>query len=170
MQTHLDIIFLCVTQVRAYYIFVCNISMDKKYLIPYSCVTNVQTLHIYFIIRIFNGCELRIENSVTTVTVQHREVCVFRVTTPKKLGRVGRDFFFNKCGLFCKRHLSMTLRKAYSDTKMFPPPIWSNSNNDSLDRLELLLNMSTQNSFHKLSQKQERDKPAYYKYNCDCIL
>ena len=44
--------------------------------------------------------------------------CVFRVTAPKKLGRVGRDFlfflfiyfffffFFNKCGLFCKRHLS----------------------------------------------------------------
>ena len=34
-----------------------------------------QILHIFFIIRIFNGCELRIENSVTTVTVQHREVC-----------------------------------------------------------------------------------------------
>ena len=49
--------------------------MDKKYLIPYSCVTNVRTLHIYFIIRIFNGCELRFENSVTTVTVQHREAC-----------------------------------------------------------------------------------------------
>ena len=32
-------------------------------------------LHVYFIIRIYNGCELRIENSVTTVTVQHREAC-----------------------------------------------------------------------------------------------
>ena len=40
---------------------------------------------------------------------------MFRVTTPKMLGRVGRDFyyffyfiffFFNKCGLFCQRHLS----------------------------------------------------------------
>ena len=49
MQTHLEIIFLC--------------------------VTNVRPLHIFFIIRIFNGCELRIENSVTTVTVQHREAC-----------------------------------------------------------------------------------------------
>ena len=42
-------------------------------------------------------------------------MCVFRVTTAKKIGREGRDifffffffFFFNKCGLFCKRHLSM---------------------------------------------------------------
>ena len=33
-------------------------------------------------------------------------------------------------------------------------PIWNNSNNDSLDILELLLNTSTQNSFHELSQKQ----------------
>ena len=41
----------------------------------YPCVTNVRTLHIYFIIRIFNGCELRIENSVTTVIVRHGEVC-----------------------------------------------------------------------------------------------
>ena len=49
--------------------------MDKKYLIPYSCVTNVRTLFIYFIIRIFNGCELCIENSVTTVTVQHCKAC-----------------------------------------------------------------------------------------------
>ena len=49
--------------------------MDKKYFIPYSCVTNVRTLHIYFIIRIFNGCELLIENSVTPVTVQHRKAC-----------------------------------------------------------------------------------------------
>ena len=49
--------------------------MDKKYLISYSCVKIVRTLHIYFIIRIFNGCELRIENSVTTVTVQHRKAC-----------------------------------------------------------------------------------------------
>ena len=47
--------------------------MDKN--ISYSCVTNVRTLNIYFIIRIFNGYELRIENSVTTVTVQHREAC-----------------------------------------------------------------------------------------------
>ena len=75
VQTHLDIIFLCVTKIRPYYIFVCNESMDKKYLIPYSCVTNVRTLHIYFIIRILNGCKLRIENSVTMVTVQHREAC-----------------------------------------------------------------------------------------------
>ena len=29
----------------------------------------------YFIIRIFNGYELLIENSLTTVTVQHREAC-----------------------------------------------------------------------------------------------
>ena len=47
--------------------------MDKN--VSYSCVTNDRTYHIYFIIRIFNGCELWIENSVTTVTVQHREVC-----------------------------------------------------------------------------------------------
>ena len=53
---------------------------------------------------------------------------------------------------------------------MFSPPIWNNSNNDSLDILELLLNTSKQNGFHELSQKQERDKSAYYKYNCDCIL
>ena len=53
---------------------------------------------------------------------------------------------------------------------MFPPPIWNNSNNDSLDILELSLKTSTQNSFHELNQKQERDKSAYYKYNCDCIL
>ena len=44
-------------------------------LIPYSCVTNVRTLNIHFIIRIFNGCELRTDNSVTTVTVQHRKAC-----------------------------------------------------------------------------------------------
>ena len=43
--------------------------------VSYSCVTNVRTLHIYFIIRVFNSCELRIENYVTTVTVQHREAC-----------------------------------------------------------------------------------------------
>ena len=49
-------------------------------------------------------------------------------------------------------------------------PIWNNSNNDSVDILELLLNTSTQNSFHELSQKQERVKSAYYKNNCDCIL
>ena len=47
--------------------------MDKAIL--YSCVINVRTLHIFFIIRIFNGCELRIKNSVTTVTVQHRDAC-----------------------------------------------------------------------------------------------
>ena len=73
MQTHLDIIFLCVTWVRLYYIFVCNTSMDKN--ISYSCVTNVRTSHIFFILRIFNGCELRIENSVMTVTVQLAERC-----------------------------------------------------------------------------------------------
>ena len=33
VQTHLAIKFLCVTYVRPYYIFVCNISIDKKYLI-----------------------------------------------------------------------------------------------------------------------------------------
>ena len=46
--------------------------------ISYSCVTNVRTLHIFvciFIIKIFNGCEVRIENSVTRVTVRHREAC-----------------------------------------------------------------------------------------------
>ena len=69
----LDIIFLCITEFRPYYFFVCNIRMDKN--ISFSCVTNVRTLHIYFIIRFFNDCELRIENSVTTVTVQHREAC-----------------------------------------------------------------------------------------------
>ena len=47
--------------------------MDKKYFV--FCVTNVRTLHIYFIIRIVHGCELQIENSVTMVTVQHREAC-----------------------------------------------------------------------------------------------
>ena len=43
----------------------------------------------------------------------NKKVCAFRVSTPKKLGRVGRDLFyfilfifFNKCGLFYKRHLS----------------------------------------------------------------
>ena len=42
----------------------------------------------------------------------NKKICVFRVTTPKKLGRVGRDliffffFFTNECGLFCKQHLS----------------------------------------------------------------
>ena len=71
-------IYICKT-------FVCNIGsailhfcMYKKVWtknISYSCVTNVRTLHIFFIIRIFNSCELRIENSVTTVTVQHREAC-----------------------------------------------------------------------------------------------
>ena len=28
------------------------------------------------IIRIFNGCEVRTENSVTRVTVRHREACL----------------------------------------------------------------------------------------------
>ena len=54
--------------------------------------------------------------------------------------------------------LQMTLRKACSDTKMFPPPIWNNSNNDSLDILELSLNTSTQNSFHDLSKKKKKKK------------
>ena len=45
---------------------------------------------------------------------------------------------------------------------MFPLPIWNNSNNDGLDILELSLNTSKQKSFHELSQKQERDKSAYY--------
>ena len=53
--------------------FVCNISMDKN--ISCSCVTNVRTLHTSFIISVFNGSEVRIENSVTTVTVQHHEAC-----------------------------------------------------------------------------------------------
>ena len=72
----INIIFLCVTYVRPYYIFVCNISTDKN--ISYLCVTNVRTLHIFlciFIIRIFNGCEVRIENFVTRVVVRHREAC-----------------------------------------------------------------------------------------------
>ena len=44
-------------------------------------LTNVRTLHVFFIIfflnlsiEIINGCEVRIENSVTRVTVRHREV------------------------------------------------------------------------------------------------
>ena len=41
----------------------------------YLCVTNVRTLHIFFIIRTFNGCEVGIENSDTRVTVRHREAC-----------------------------------------------------------------------------------------------
>ena len=152
---------------------------------------------------------------------------MFRVTTLKKLGRVGRDvfyyyyyfffffffFFFKKCDLFCKRHLSrydhilmfwnnfvyvilypaqgvtlpaqhlqltslskgqhslqMTLRKACSDTKMFPPSIWNNSNNDSLDTFGTFIEHVKTKHLSLLSQKQERDKSAYYKYNCDCIL
>ena len=53
---------------------ICNLSIRTKN-IAYLGVTNVQTLHIFFIIRIFNGCEMRIENSVTRVTVRHREAC-----------------------------------------------------------------------------------------------
>ena len=52
--------------------------------ISYLCVTNVRTLHMFvciFIIRIFNGCEVRIENSVTRVTVRHREACSNRKET-----------------------------------------------------------------------------------------
>ena len=35
-------------------------------------------------------------------------MCIWGYYSKKKLGRVGRFFFvfFNKCGLFCKRHLS----------------------------------------------------------------
>ena len=53
--------YLCVTQVRPYYIFVCNISMDKN--ISYSSVTNVRTLHIFFIMRILMAvsCGLKIK-------------------------------------------------------------------------------------------------------------
>ena len=63
---------------RTFHIYICkkvqiHISMDKKYLI-FVC-TNVRTLHIFFIRRIFNGCELWIENSVRMVTVQYREAC-----------------------------------------------------------------------------------------------
>ena len=43
--------------------------------ISHSCVTNVQTLHVFFIIRFFNGCELQVETSLPTVAVQHREAC-----------------------------------------------------------------------------------------------
>ena len=60
--------------------FVCNTSTDKN--ISYSCVTNVRTLHIFvciFNIRIFNGCEVRIENSITRVTVRHREACIKQI-------------------------------------------------------------------------------------------
>ena len=82
--------------------------MDKKYLIPYSCVTNVRTLHIYFIVRIFNGCELRIENSVTMVTVQHRKACrVIPNSYPE-----GRDFQFapnNHYGFFFLHTLPSTI-------------------------------------------------------------
>ena len=34
-----------------------------------------EQLHIFLIIKHFNGCELRFENSVTTVNIQHREAC-----------------------------------------------------------------------------------------------
>ena len=44
-----------------------------------------RTLHIFFIIRIFNGCELRIENSVTTVAVQNREACRLLHTLPSTI-------------------------------------------------------------------------------------
>ena len=48
VQTHLDIIFLCVTYVRPYYIFVCNISMDKIYLIfVYNKCSNI-TYFLYY--------------------------------------------------------------------------------------------------------------------------
>ena len=80
-----------------YHIFVCNISTDKN--VSYSYVTNVRTLHILIIIRIFNGCELWIENSVTRVTVQHRETCrVMPNSYPEQ-----RDFQFatnNHYGFF----------------------------------------------------------------------
>ena len=72
VQTHLYIIFF-VCNIGSAILHFRNTSMDKN--ISYSCVTNVRTLHIYFIIRVFNGCELRIENSFTTGTVQHREAC-----------------------------------------------------------------------------------------------
>ena len=66
VQTHLDITFLCVTKFRPYYILVCNISMDKKYLIFVCNKCSNITHFLYY--KIFNGCELRIENSVKTPT------------------------------------------------------------------------------------------------------
>ena len=81
----------------------------------YSCVTNVRTLHIFFVIRMFNGCELRIENSVTTVTVQHREACrvmpnsyperrVFQFTPNNHYG-----FFFLAYSSFRQLHLDLNM-------------------------------------------------------------
>ena len=70
--------------------------------------------------------------------------------------------------------LQMTLRKACSDTKMFPLTIWNNSNNNSLDILELLLNTSKQNSFHELSKNKRETNPHFTSITatacCNCKL
>ena len=75
MQTQ-DIIFLCVTYIG---LDILHFYMVETYVrtinISYLCVTNVRTLHIFFIIRIFDGCKVRIENSDTRITVRHREAC-----------------------------------------------------------------------------------------------
>ena len=47
--------------------------MDKKYRI-FMCNKCSDITHLLYY-KNFNSCELRIENSVTTVTVQHREAC-----------------------------------------------------------------------------------------------
>ena len=64
--------------------------------------------HIYFIIRIFNGYELWIDNSVTTVTVQHRVACrVMPNSYPE-----WRDFQFapnNHYGFFFLHTLPSTI-------------------------------------------------------------
>ena len=41
----------------------------------YACTINVMHSVIVLPIRIFNGCEVLIENSVTRVTVRHHEAC-----------------------------------------------------------------------------------------------
>ena len=57
---------------------------------------------------------------------------------------------------------------------MFPLPIWNNSNNDSLDILELLLNTSKQKSFHELSQNKREINPHITSITatayCNCKL
>ena len=80
--------------------------MDKKCLI-FVCNKCSDITHFLFI-RIFNGCELRIENSVTMVTVQHREACrVMPNSYPET-----RDFQFapnNHYGFFFLHTLPSTI-------------------------------------------------------------
>ena len=114
-----------------YHICVCNIGSAILHFrcniknISYSCVTNVRTLHSYFIIRIFNGCELRIENPVTTVTVQHVLelvcICDSLTSTGVTLPAQGLQLTSISKGqhTYLVSSLQMTLRKACSDTTMF---------------------------------------------------